>query len=254
VTSIRTLPIIADAPAPVDKLEARTLAAARRLLDGGDVQRAAGALAPLAHDPTTPVRAHAGLLYAGVLLMSGRALDAVDVLERIPTTAAFPLDEGYRWMLMACALRSARRYDDGLTAALRSVEQGTTAGRLLVLADAYKHAGRLAEAIATLLHLLEHDPHHATGLAQLAGYRNLAGAMDVGARTFDKFMAVADGGASAKRNEAFYFATKGDVARTVAALAHALALEPAATRGYIADEVELDRFRGHEGLRALLQT
>ena len=54
------------------------------------------------------------------------------------------------------------------------------------------------------------------------------------------------------RNEAFYFATCDELALTLAALKRALALEPEATRGYIDDEIELDRFRDSVEMRALL--
>jgi hypothetical protein len=251
VTS-KGLPIV-DGSAPTrDTVEARTLSAAQRFLDDGDVQQATLKLAPLAEDPTTPVRAHAGLLYAGLLLMTGKARDAVAVLDRVPLAPAFPLDEGYRWMLTACALRTARRYDDALVAALRAVEQGATSGRLLVLADAQKHAGHLDDAAATLEKLLAKEPRHATALAQLAGYRNLAGAHDAGAKAYAAFRAVADKSADSARNEAFYFATRDELAPTLAALQRALSLEPEATRGYIDDEIELDRFRDSVEMRALL--
>lgn len=248
----KSLPIV-DAAAPSrETVEARTLSAAQRFLDDGMVDEAARKLAPLALDPTTPVRAHAGLLYAGLLLMTGKAKDAVAVLDRVPVAPAFPLDEGYRWMLTACALRTARRYDDALAAAQRAVEQGATSGRLLVLADAQKHAGHLDAASATLERLLANEPRHATALAQLAGYRNLAGARDAGAQAFAAFRAVADASADSARNEAFYFATRDELAPTLSALQRALALEPDATRGYIDDEIELDRFRDSAELRALL--
>ena len=248
----KSLPIV-DGSAPTrETVEARTLSAAQRFLDDGLVDEAARKLAPLAVDPTTPVRAHAGLLSAGVLLMTGKAKDAVDVLERVPVAPAFPLDEGYRWMLTACALRTARRYPDALAAAHRAVDQGATSGRLLVLADAQKHAGQLDAAAVTLERLLLKEPRHVTALAQLAGYRNLAGAHDEGARAFAAFRAVADAGADSARNEAFYFATRDDLAPTLAALQRALSLEPAATRGYIDDEIELDRFRDCSEMRALL--
>lgn len=248
----KSLPIV-DGNAPSrETVEARTLSAAQRFLDDGLVDEAARKLAPLALDPTTPVRAHAGLLYAGVLLMTGKAKDAVDVLERVPVAPPFPLDEGYRWMLTACALRTARRYQDALAAAHRAVDQGATSGRLLVLADAQKHAGQLDAAAVTLERLLAKEPRHATALAQLAGYRNLAGAHDEGAQAFAAFRAVADAGADSARNEAFYFATRNDLAQTLAALQRALSLEPAATRGYIDDEIELDRFRDCREMRALL--
>lgn len=261
MTTSKSLPIIGaqkprDAPPSREQLEGRTLAAAQHLLDDGDLEQALHTLAPLAVEPTSPVRAHAALLQAGVLLMLGRASDALQLLEHVPRTPAFALDEGYRCMLMACALRAQRRYADALASAQAAVELGPSVGRLLVLADAQKHAGLLAAAIATLEGLLAREHSHATALAQLAGYYHLAGAPNDGTRVFAAFhAAVAREGTAASadvlRNEAFYFATLGDLDSTVAALAGALALEPAATRGYIADEIELDRFRSLAVFRAL---
>ena len=177
------------------------------------------------------------------------------MLERVPQTPAFPLDEGYRWMLTACALRSSRRYLAALAAAERAVELGPTTGRLLVLADAQKHVGQLAAGIATLQRLLAGEPRHPTALAQLAGYHNLAGALLEGSRVFAMFLAGVEGvegrSADGQRNRAFYFATRGDLASTLVALSQALVLEPEASRGYIDDEVELDRFRALAAFRAL---
>lgn len=249
------LPIVVDddqAQQRRDRKDGQALAAAQRLLDAGRTDDALAALTELAAEPTTPLRANASLLYAGVLLMAGRVDEVLAVLARLPAEPSFPLDEGYRWMIEACALRQARRYDDALEAARQSVARGPTSGRLLVLADAEKHAGRLADACATLERLLGAEPGHPTALAQLAGYRNLQGDLVEGARLFRAFQAVADDGADAARNAAFSHATRNDLEATLAALAGALALEPAATRGYIADEVELDRFRADPRFRQLL--
>ena len=93
-------------------------------------------------------------------------------------------------------------------------------------------------------------------MAQLAGYENLRGDVEAGASLFAKFRALCDAGdvsndADAHRNAAFYFVTKGDLPAAVASLRRALTIEPDATRAYIADEVELDRFRSDAELRAL---
>lgn len=261
----KSLPIVdAGAPAPArapahapaapsrDTVEGRTLAAAQRFLDEGRVDEAARKLAPLAEDPTTPIRAHAGLLYAGLLLMKGQAREAIAALERVPREPTFPVDEGYRWMLTSAAMRSARRYDDALRAAEKSVAQGATSGRLMVLADAQKHAGQIDAAARTLERLLASEPHHATALAQLAGYHNLAGALADGARVFASFLRVAGRSADGARGEAFYHATRDELGPTMDALRRALTLEPEATRGYIDDEIELDRFRDCAEMHALL--
>lgn len=235
-----------------DRQDGLALAAAQRLLDAGRVDEALAALSVLGADPTTAVRAHAAVLHAGVLLMAGRAADALDVLACVPERPTFPFDEGTRRMIEACALRQARRYADALRAARLSVAQGTTPGRLLVLADAQKHAGHLDDASLTLESLLARDPDNATALAQLAGYKNLLGADTEAATLLEQFRACADGSADARRNEAFIHATRGDLDATLAALAAALRDEPDVTRGYIADEIELDRFRAAPQFIALV--
>ena len=268
MTSKRTslLAIVADPPASGtalvvdavaaaarrrDRADGSALAAAQRLLDAGRADDARAALAPLAADPTTAVRAHACLLYAGLLLMAGRADEALRALAAVPRTAPFAVDEGYRRMIEACALRQARRYPEALAAARGAVELGATSGRLLVLADAQKHAGELHAAVRTLAALLDDEPGNLTALAQLAGYRNLLGDRDEAARLHARFRALDDGSADARRNDAFYHATRGDLAPALAALEIALRAEPEATRSYIADEVELERYRTDERLRAL---
>jgi tetratricopeptide (TPR) repeat protein len=262
----RGLPIVAEgAPTEESRLkkarerqDGAALATAQRHLDEGRLDAALGLLEPLATDPTTPLRANASLLCAGVMLMAGRSADALRVLARLPTDTqaqGLSLDEGYRRMIEACALRRERRYDEALAAAEQSVAQGATTGRLLVLADAQKHAGALEAGARTLERLLASEPGHPTALAQLAGYRYLQGAVEEGARLFAAFeAAVGEETADSLRNTAFVHATRGDVARTIEALRGALALEPAATRGYIADEVELARFHGDERFGALLAT
>ena len=242
---MKTLLVLDDREAKFqDRRDGVALASAQRLLDAGRVDDARDSLAALAADPATAIRAHACLLYAGLLLMVARADDALAALSRIPAAPAFAVDEGYRSMIEACALRQARRYDDALVAAHAAVLRGPTSGRLLVLADAQKHAGHLDDASRTLRTLLQREPEHVTALAQLAGYRNLLGDLEEGAVLFSSFCELADDSADAKRNEAFYFATKNDVDGAVAALASALAVDHDVTLGYLDDEVELERFRG----------
>lgn len=226
-----------------DRQDGMALVAAQRLVDEGRVDEAREVLSALAASPSTAIRGNASLLYAGLLLMGGHSAEALEVLGRLPDRPGFPIDEGYRRMIEACALRQARRYDDALVAARASVACGPTSGRLLVLADAQKHAGRLDDACATLARLLEQEPANATALAQLAGYRNLQGDFVEGERLYRAFLAVADEGADGARNAAFVHATKNDIEATLTFLQRALALEPGATRSYISDEIELDRFR-----------
>jgi tetratricopeptide (TPR) repeat protein len=235
-----------------DRRDGVALAAAQKLLDEGRVDEARATLVELVVEPLTPIRAHAALLAAGAALMAGDPSGALDVLARIPERPVFVIDEGYRRMIEACALRQARRYDDALVAAVRSVSHGPTPGRLLVLADAQKHAGHVEEAARTLEDLLARDPDNTTALAQLAGYKNLLGDVHEGARLLALFGERADESADALRNRAFVHATARDLDATVHALSCALALEPEATRSYMADEIELDRFRHEPSFRALV--
>ena len=114
-----------------------------------------------------------------------------------------------------------------------------------------KHAGHLHEAQTTLRALLRDEPHNATASAQLAGYCVLAGDVNEGERWFKHFLDVNDGDADAQRNAAFYWATRNDLARTVASLHNALTLDPAVTRAYLADELEFERFRDEAAFQAL---
>jgi tetratricopeptide (TPR) repeat protein len=245
----KPLPIVDDKKR--DRADSIALSGAQRLLDAGHVEDARAILVELAEDPSTPIRAHGCLLAAGVCLMCGAPQDALALLSRLPAQPAFAVDEGYRRMIEACSLRQLRRYDEALAAALASVEAGPSAGRLLVLADAQKHAGRVDDAARTLRSLLDREPDNVTALAQLAGYLNLLDDVDGADAMFAKFRAASTNDADAHRNAAFYFATRGDVDATVHALKSAVALDPDATRAYIADEIEFDRFRGAPSFLAL---
>ncbi len=244
------LPIVNN-KAATDRDDAAALAGAQRLLDAGLADEARARLAPLVDAPHTAVRAHACLLYAGVSLMAGKPEDALAALDKLPARPPFAIDTGYRKMIEACALRQTRRYAEALAAAQVAADEGATPGRLLVLADAQKHAGLLDAAAATLSRLLDGEPDNATALAQLAGYRNLQGDLDAGAACFERFRACAAAGADARRNEAFFFATRGNLDATVAALRAALDEEAEATASYLVDEVEFDRFRGAPAFVAL---
>jgi tetratricopeptide (TPR) repeat protein len=256
------LPILDNAAADKaalyrDRRDAAALTTAQQLVEAGraaDARAALAAVVAVAADEPTAVRGHACLLYAGASLMCGAPQDALAALAKIPARPAFALDEGYRKMIEACALRQLRRYGEALAAALASVEHGPTPGRLLVLADAQKHAGHVDDACRTLTNLVDRDPHNITALAQLAGCLHLRGGdgdADSAAACFARFAVLDDNGADAARNAAFVHAVRGDVDACVAALSRALATEPEATRGYIGDEVELERFRADPKFAAL---
>jgi tetratricopeptide (TPR) repeat protein len=251
----RALPILTSNGGPADRADARALAHAQRLLDAGQVAEARAVLVPLAADPATAVRAHAALLDAGLALMSGRAAEALATAQRVPAEPAFVLDQGYRAMVVASALRQLRRYPEAVAEASRAVAHGASAGRLLVLADAQKHAGLVAEAVRTLEQLLAAEPMHVTALAQLAGYLALAGRTADAAEARARFDAASSSSVETgdvARGRAFIALCARDLDAALSHLARALALEPDATRAYLVDEVELDPWRADERVRALV--
>ena len=83
-----SLPILDDSEARAQKLQDRkdgvAYQAAQQALEAGQPNEALALLQPLSEDPTTPLRANATLLFAGVLLMEGKARDVVEVLGHVP--------------------------------------------------------------------------------------------------------------------------------------------------------------------------
>lgn len=230
--------------------DGRTLTDAQRALDAGDVDRARRILEELTVDVTTRVRAQAGLLLSGLFLMQGDASAAFALLARVPP--ALVVDAGARALLLASALRQLRRYADALVEAERAVDHGPSGNRLLVLADAQKHAGKLEDAIATLERLVTDDASHGTALMQLAGYLNLIGDTARADAAWARAEAQPMPPVEAALGRAFFFVTRADVDHALTALEEAFALDARVTRAYVDDEVELDPYRGHPRLAALL--
>ena len=254
----RPLPIVAgaitsDAQAVDEQQDVAAWLRARALVDAGDVDAARAVLAALTDPPVTALRANASFLFAGVELLRGDAKAALDILARVPAATPWALDDGYRHMIAASAHRRLRDVDAALHHARRAVAHGATCGRLLVLADAQKHKGLLDEARATLERVLSDAPEEPAALAALAGLRALQGDVDAARALFARFSAVAPDDADTARSAAFFHAVMADVPALARALRRALVLDDRATRAYLADEVELDRFRSHEELRALLR-
>jgi tetratricopeptide (TPR) repeat protein len=240
------LPVVAT-----DREDAVQLQRAQKLLGQKKYDEAGDILEKLTNPVTTPLRANATLLFAGVELMQGRADHALEVLERAPASTEYKIDEGYRHMIKASAYRQMGEIGQALAHARAAVTRGETSGRLLTLADALKHADELEEAITTLQRALQIEPDNAVALAVLAGYQVLAGEIDEAKETFSQFLDVAPKDGDTARNTAFFYAVMGDRKRTVACLRAALDDDAAITKAYIADEVEFDRFRKDPEFAAL---
>lgn len=247
----KRLPVVDGSSAARE--DAVTLSRAQKLLGQKRYREASQVLDGLTNPVSSPLRANASLLYAGIELMQGHPDRALEILERAPTRPDLKLDEGYRHMIKASAYRQQGEIGRALAHARAALERGVTSGRLLTLADAQKHADDLDAAIETLERALEIEPENPIALASLAGYQVLNGQVDEGKETFGRFLDVAPQDGDTARNSAFFHAVMGDKKKTVASLKTALAADSEITKAYIADEVEFDRFRKDSDFKALVE-
>jgi hypothetical protein len=219
-----------------NRAEATLLQRSGQLLAVGRTAEAMAGLRALADQPTTTVRAHAAAVLATLLVESGCAAEALDVLEGIPERGV-TVDRGLIAMVRAQALRRVGRRADAVAVAAEALAAGRSTERCLVYATALIADDQAERASVVLIEGLETSPDDVGLLGQCAGALALSGQIAHSRAMLERLARHrADTDPEWLRQWAWASTCLGDVVAGQAALDAALALDPAGTAAWVADD------------------